>query len=119
MTRKKVFYLIVTGIFVGFVNGFFGGGGGMICVPAIERIMKIDNKKAHATTIAIIFPLSMVSSAFYILNYSMDWGLLLYSSIGVIVGGIVGSFLLKKLNCKIIRLIFIIVLIVAGVKMIV
>lgn len=119
MTRKKIFYLILVGIFVGFINGFFGGGGGMICVPAIEKILEIDNKKAHATTIAIILPLSLVSSLFYIFSYELNYMLLLYTSIGVISGGVVGSILLKKLNSKVIRVIFILILIVSGVKMII
>ena len=37
---KDKFKLILSGLTIGIVNGFFGGGGGMICVPLLEKILK-------------------------------------------------------------------------------
>ena len=31
---------------IGCVNGFFGGGGGMLCVPFLEKIVKLPTQKA-------------------------------------------------------------------------
>ena len=45
----------IFGSIIGFINGFLGGGGGMVAVPLLEKIKKLDNKKAHATAIAVIF----------------------------------------------------------------
>ena len=123
MTKKKDYkkWLIVifSGMLIGFVNGFFGGGGGMISVPLLEKVLKIDNKKSHATAMAIIFPLSIVSAIVYGLSTKIDWLNLLYVSLGVTAGGILGALLLKKLNGKIIRVIFIIIMLVAGVRMLI
>jgi hypothetical protein len=35
---KSKLPLIVSGIAIGIVNGFFGGGGGMVCVPILEKL---------------------------------------------------------------------------------
>ena len=52
---KKVMVVVFSGA-VGFVNGFFGGGGGMLLVPLLEKAMKCPVKKSHATAIAISYP---------------------------------------------------------------
>ena len=46
------------GIVTGAANGLFGAGGGTILVPALEKFLKIEAHKAHATALAAIFPLS-------------------------------------------------------------
>ena len=104
---------------VGLINGFFGGGGGMLCVPLIEKGLKVENKKAHATTIAVILPLSVISSVVYILNNEMDFFNLSMVTIGVVIGGVVGAFLLKKLNNKVIRIIFALAMLIAGFKLVI
>jgi len=102
---------------VGFINGFFGGGGGLICVPTLEKIYGLDEKKSHATAMAVIFPLSIVSAVVYGLKTQIDWLNLLYVTLGVVMGGIVGALLLKKLNGATIRIIFIIIMLAAGIRM--
>lgn len=111
--------IVLASIFIGFVNGFFGGGGGMLCVPVLEKCLKIDNKKSHATTIAVIVPLSLASSILYLTENSINWQDILYTSIGVFIGGAVGAILLKKFSGKIVRIIFAIVMIIAGVRMVI
>ena len=62
------------GTIIGLVNGFFGGGGGMICVPFLENVLKMETKYAHATTLCVIFPLSLASSIVYInKNYHTNY----------------------------------------------
>lgn len=114
---KKWLIIIFSGMLIGFINGFFGGGGGMISVPLLEKVLKIDNKKSHATAMAVIFPLSIISAIVYGLNTQIDWLNLLYVTIGVSLGGILGAFLLNKLNNKVIRIIFVLVMLSAGIRM--
>ena len=64
--KHKIFIHIVCGIIVGFLNGFFGGGGGMFCVPMLQKFCGYKDKQAHATTLCVILPLSIVSSFVYI-----------------------------------------------------
>lgn len=108
---------LVGGVFVGFLNGFFGGGGGMLVISLLIFLLKIPEKKAHATAIFVILPLSVVSSVIYILKGSVDYANLLYCSIGFVIGGTVGALLLKKLKSKWIRIIFSLIMMGAGIKM--
>ncbi len=115
--KSKFFVCLACGVVVGFVNGFFGGGGGMIVVPLLIFLLGLEEKKAHATAIFVILPLSITSSIIYITKGNFEFLNLLWVSVGVLVGGIIGSVLLKKINNKALRIIFAIVMIVAGAKM--
>ena len=113
---KKIVMLVVAGAFIGVVNGFFGGGGGMICVPAL-LLTGLTNKRAQATAILIMLPISIASGIIYYTNGFIKWNYVLYTALGSIAGGIIGAFLLKKLSNNILKYIFAIVVIGAGIKM--
>lgn len=116
---KKNIVLIILGGVIGFLNGFFGGGGGMVCVPALEKFLNLENKRAHATAIAVIFPLSLVSCAVYIFKGAIDSLPLLTVGLGVLLGGIIGSIALKILPGKTIRLIFAFVMLAGGIRLLI
>ena len=118
-SKKSILIKNIFAIFVGFVNGFFGGGGGLLCVPTLKKIYKLETKKAHATTIAVILPISIFSSIVYIANNNLNLFVVLSVTVGVIVGGILGAILLKKINSSVIRWVFVLVLFSAGVRMII
>ncbi|HCG57900.1 MAG TPA: sulfite exporter TauE/SafE family protein [Clostridiales bacterium] len=115
---KKIMLLLLGGM-IGFINGFFGGGGGMICVPTLEKALKLDNKRAHATAIAVIFPLSLISCAIYIFKGSIQSLPLLTVGLGVLAGGIAGSISLKYIPSKVLRIIFAIIMFVGGVRLVI
>ena len=108
---------IITGAMAGLVNGIFGGGGGMIVVPMLTKLLKYKSKNSHATAILIILPLSIVSGLLYLNfgNFSLDVGIPV--TIGIIVGGVMGAILLSKLSSKWVIIMFSIVMAVAGGKM--
>lgn len=62
---------VLAGAAGGAANGFFGSGGGLLSVPALES-GGLETKKAHATSLAIMLPLSVVSAAVYMKNGSLD-----------------------------------------------
>ena len=120
MTKKEKLLLIVFGSVTGLINGFFGGGGGMIVVPVMTLIMKIKPNVAHATAIAVILPVSIISVITYFLSGATSVNLSPILSVGggVVAGGIIGALLLKKINNKLLIKIFAVVMLIAGVKMI-
>ena len=117
-TKKKLL-LIGSGAIIGFLNGFFGGGGGMVCVPILQKVLNLDAKHSHATAILVIFPLSVISSCIYIFNGLIDSFPLLTVGLGVVVGGIIGAFALKFLPPKAVRLIFALIMFLGGIKLII
>ena len=113
---KKGFVSAVIGVVAGFANGLFGSGGGTIVVPAMERFLKIEPHKAHATAIAIILPLSILSM--FMKNLDVQWFNVIVLSIGGMVGGFIGAKLLNKISDKWLHKIFGAFMILAAVKMI-
>ncbi|MDE7373214.1 MAG: sulfite exporter TauE/SafE family protein [Clostridia bacterium] len=116
--RRKAFAMLA-GVFIGIVNGIFGAGGGMLAVPALSYILGFDEQHSHATAIAVILPLCLVSTIVYALRSSFAWSVVLPTVIGVIVGGILGAILLKKLSNDIISFLFYGLMLFCGIKMLV
>ena len=100
------------------ISGFFGAGGGMVLVPYMTEILKEDEVKSRATTILCIFFIVFTSSFFYFDKNSIDWNLGLKCIVGGIIGSLIGSRLLIKLNKNILKILFIIFLVYAGFTMI-
>ena len=98
LSAKQIAIAIVGGIFVGFLSGFFGGGGGMIVVPLLTFALGLNEKQAHATAIATILPISIASAIVYIVNKSVNFADLGFATIGFVLGGAVGALLLKKIK---------------------
>lgn len=115
--KKKIIF-ILGGAVVGFLSGFFGGGGGMLVVPLLHFVGGLDEKSSHATAIAVILPLTVVSSVVYILKGAYEFSVGGFIGLGFVVGGIVGSLLLKKLGGKVLQIIFSVIMIVGGIKLI-
>ena len=59
---------ILVGLFAGVVSGLFAAGGGMIVVPALIHLFKLEDKKARATSVFAILPMVITSGIFYYNN---------------------------------------------------
>lgn len=112
--KKKMW---IYGVLIGFINSLFGAGGGMIAVPLLKNL-GLDQKKAQATTICIILPLSVVTSAIYLLKGYVTFSDALPFIIPGFFGAIIGTVLLKKINNKILKNIFAIFMLWAGLRLI-
>ncbi|SEF54196.1 hypothetical protein SAMN05660865_00456 [Caloramator fervidus] len=115
---KKSFKVALIGILTGMCNGLFGAGGGTLLVPSMNHILKIEQHKSHATAIAIILPLSIISSIFYISKNMVDWNLTLKVVISNSIGGFIGAKILNKFTDGTLKLIFGIFMIIAGIRMV-
>lgn len=100
---------------IGLLNGFFGSGGGVVAVPVLER--DCSPNEAHATSVALIFILSLVTTLFYGLSGGLDfktaWD---YVPWGV-AGAVTGAFFLKKIKAEWLKRLFGAVVTIAAVRM--
>lgn len=110
--------LSLIGLIIGLTNGIFGAGGGMILILVLKNFFGIEEKKAHATSTAIILPLCIVSSFIMIRNYKLDYLMILLISIGGIAGGFIGAKFLNTISNNKLKKIFGIFIIIAAIKMI-
>lgn len=97
--KEKLAY-ILAGATAGAVNGLLGAGGGMILVPLLTFLCKIDEDKVFPSSVAIILPICLVS-----LSISPGFGKLPLNEAwpylaAAIPGGILAGFLDKKIPVK-------------------
>ncbi len=104
---------IAVGCGVGLANSLFGGGGGMIAVPMLQK-QGLEEKRAHATAILLILPISLFSFLFYAVKKTYSLSVLLPTAIGVTLGGFVGAKLLTRLNENAVRKTFALLQLLAG-----
>lgn len=117
ITTKNKWILVIFSALAGFVNGFLGGGGGVLIVALLLAVVKLHQKHAQATALLIILPLTVVSAAVYLIKGNVEWTPALWATLGVVVGGIVGALLLSKIKGNVAKIIFALVLIAGGIKM--
>lgn len=118
-TLKQIILLVLVGVFGGVINGLFGAGAGLLLVPLIQFVSKLDEKKVHATTLGCVMLMCISSSVVFFVHKQIDYKLTLWCFIGSLAGAILGTFLLQKFKNKVVNIIFSCLLVVAGVLMIV
>lgn len=106
----------VSGALAGVANGFFGAGGGMFLVPLFCRWVKLEDKKAFATSLAVIMPLSIISGVVYLIKGGLDVRGAVPYLIGGLVGGIVGGLVFKKMSARLLRRALALFIIYGGVR---
>ena len=114
MILKRVF----VGLIAGIISGLFAAGGGMIVVPALIHVFKLEDAKARATSVFAILPMVVASGILYYKSNYIDWNLGIKCAIGGVIGGIIGAKLLKKISTRTLKILFIMFLIYTSVKMI-
>jgi len=108
----------ILGMVSGLANGLFGAGGGSIIVPGMQKFLKIEQHKTHATAIAVILPLTIVSAVIYLNQARAPWAVILWVSIGGTLGGFIGARLLNKIPGNLLHKIFGAFMIIAALRMI-
>ncbi|MCL2773794.1 MAG: sulfite exporter TauE/SafE family protein, partial [Oscillospiraceae bacterium] len=100
------------------INGFVGTGGGIILYFVLKFLQKNkknnDNnntdssqntdsvmKNIMATTVSAVIPMSVISSAVYMIKGRVIYKELLTYLPAALIGGIIGALLLDKLKFKI------------------
>ena len=112
-TKIKNAKKILCGVAVGAANSLFGGGGGMLAVPLLNKT-GYDEKTAHATAILVILPVSLFSFLLYLFRGFVDYSVLIPTSLGVTAGGFLGARLLGKMPTKTVNLLFALLQALAG-----
>lgn len=115
MKRQKIKDLFA-GFAMGVINALFGAGGGILTVEYLKR-SGTPLKSAHATSVAIIMPLSLISAGIYLYNGAFAVTDCLAYLPGGALGAVFGAFFLKKIPDFYIKKIFALFIIYASVKL--
>jgi uncharacterized membrane protein YfcA len=115
--KQRVVILMGFGIGAGLLSGMFGLGGGIIIVPGLMFALGMDQRRAHGTSLAGVFLISLSSFFSYWTHDHIDWPVVLWLSIGSVAGSLVGAELLNRLSKRTLTIAFIGILVIAGVRM--
>ena len=108
--------LRLSGAAAGLVNGLFGGGGGMALVPLLTRWCGVEEKKAFATCVAVIFPICLISAAFALWQGQVSVQAALPYLLGGLGGGLIGGATFEKVSVRWLKVIFALFLLYGGVR---
>lgn len=104
--KKEWFSPALAGGLAGLVNGFFGGGGGMVLVPMLVSRCGLSQRKAFATSVVVILPLCALSAVIYWLRGGLELSAALPYLIGGLLGGFIGGKVFRKLSMVWLRRVF-------------
>jgi hypothetical protein len=106
----------MAGGLAGVANGLFGGGGGSVLVPLLTRYCGLDQRRAFATSVAVILPLCALSVGIYLFRGGLDVMAALPYLIGGTAGGWAGGKWFKGVKILWLKRAFGLLLIYGGVR---
>ena len=115
---KTIVISSLVGIAAGLLGALCGVGGGIVMVPAFVTALGFEQKKAVATSLAVIVVAAIIST----INNSrqpglIDWKVVALVAVGAALAAWFGTDLMHKLSNQHLTRLFGVVLLVFGVKM--
>lgn len=118
MDMNTLIFLLVIGLFAGFLSGLIGIGGGIIIVPALVYFISLDQKTAQGTTLFMfLFPIGLLGVFNYYKAGHVDYKTATIMAITFIIGSYFGSKTAISIDTKLMKQLFAIVIILLGLKM--
>jgi uncharacterized membrane protein YfcA len=109
--------VVLVGIAAGFLSGMFGVGGGILIVPGLVLVARMDQRVAHGTSLAAVLPISASSLLSYWAHDHVDWRVGACLAVGALAGALIGTRLLHVLPHRTLAISFAGLLIVTAVRL--
>jgi len=109
--------LVLIGLAAGFIGGGLGLGGGIVMVPLLVAV-GFDQHRSHATSLAAIVLIAAAGAVSFGMSDELALGIGVVIGIGGIVGAVIGASVMHRTSPRTLTIIFGIVLLVAGLRMI-
>ncbi len=109
--------LALVGALGGILSGAFGVGGGIIVVPLLIALAKMDQRTAAATSLAAIVPTSIAGASTYLAQGEADLRVAAVVATGSVIGSWLGVHLLHRTPQHVLRWMFIGLLVVVALRM--
>ncbi|MEP6843904.1 MAG: sulfite exporter TauE/SafE family protein, partial [Pseudolysinimonas sp.] len=116
-TVREVLLLILIGAIGGVLSGAFGVGGGIIMIPLLTTVAKLDQRRASATSLVAIIPAAIVGTVTYGAAGHLDVLAAVLIAAGGVAGSFVGTRLLRSLSMRWLRWLFIGLLVLVAVRL--
>ena len=106
----------LAGTAAGLVNGLFGGGGGSVLLPLLNRWGTLAPRAAFATCLAAIYPMCCVSAVVYLFQVQPALETVLPYLAGGLAGGVAGGLTFQKVPVRLLKVLFGAFLVYGGVR---
>ena len=93
--RKRAFLTGAAGLFIGFVSGLLGIGGGFLFVPTLIAV-GYPTKRAAATSAFVVVFSSFSGFAGHVAEGHYDWRVMALGLIAVVIGSQIGAKVMKE-----------------------
>lgn len=117
-TDVSVVKVATVGSLAGLLSGLLGVGGGIVLVPGLVSIAKLDRRLAHGTSLAATLPIALASFVAYLAHGHVDWTVAAWLALGAITGAVLGTKLLSVLPRRTITIVFIVVVVATAVRLV-
>ena len=116
---KILVIAVLIGALAGLAGALLGVGGGIIMVPAFSMLLRMGQKEAVATSLAVVVVTAVIGTSNHVINKTelIDWKIVGLTAIGAAVAAWVGSDLMRKMSNQHLMQGFGILMIVIGIKM--
>lgn len=108
---------LVVGLVGGFLSGLFGVGGGLVMVPLLMWLAKVDQRKATATSLIAVIPAAVTGAIGYALGGRVDVLVAVILGAGAVLGAPLGTWLLRTLSLEWLRWLLVAMVLLAAVRM--
>ena len=120
MESNRLFAVLI-GVVAGFLSGLFGIGGGVVLVPVFVLILKLDQYRAAATSVATI---AMTAAAALVTfgvtatgDEQINWSAAVVVFAGSAVGAVIGARYLERVPEYMLTGVFSLVMAIGAVRM--
>lgn len=122
-TRQAYYVHGVPGGFIlmfiaGVLSGLLGIGSGALKVLAMDQIMRLPFKVSTTTSNFMIGVTAAASAGIYLNRGQIDPGLAMPVVLGVLLGAFIGSRILARANVRLLRVVFVLVILAMACQMI-
>lgn len=116
---KAILIGTAVGIVAGLAGALCGVGGGIIMVPAFALALKMDQKNAVATSLAVVVVTAVMGTLNHVVKKSdlIDWRLVAFVAVGAGTAAWFGTDLMRTLSSSTLTKIFGVLLVLVGVRM--
>ena len=110
--------LAALGLGAGVLAGMFGIGGGLVIVPGLVFLLKLDPKTAAGTSLAaLVLPTGLLGAYEYYRGGYLDLRAAAVIALGLFVGAYFGARLMVGMNALVSRRVYAVFLLAMGARM--
>ena len=111
------FLFLAIGLGAGLLSGLFGIGGGIIIVPALMLVGRMQPSTATGTSLgALLLPVGALGAWQYYKNGHLDVRASLLIALGIFVGAYLGALAFQQLNPVMAKRVFALFLVVVSIR---